>query len=619
MKRIYLLSSLLIFVLNAFAQSTLPIIPQPVSVEQHRGSYKLEKTIGIFSIDSEVAGYLQAYLIEQGYKTTTATLRKANVVVTLFKPDTLLPEGYHVLTINKNGVGIHAVSGTGLFYGVQTLIQLMALSEKNTLPYVSITDYPRFTWRGLHLDVCRHFFPVSFIKKYIDVMAHYKLNKFHWHLTEDQGWRIEIKKYPKLQEVAAYRKETLIGHYSNQPHQFDGKKYGGYYTQEEIREVVEYAGQRHITVVPEIEMPGHSLAALSAYPHLGCTGGPYEAATKWGVFNDVYCAGKESTFTFLQDVLDEVMSLFPSEYIHVGGDECPKERWKKCEHCQKRMRNEKLKDEHELQSYFIQRIEKYLNSKGRKLIGWDEILEGGLAPNATVMSWRGESGGIAAAKSGHNVVMSPGFALYFDHYQARTENEPVAIGGFTPLRKVYEYDPTPPSLNSEEAQHILGAQANVWTEYIPTTEHVEYMVYPRALALAEVVWSPRETRNWDNFYERVNKHLSLLASWKVNYRKPLIGDQVPVSFLRVTVKSKSGTVDGHTVTLFRSLKDLQSKTNAVATSITGKNGQAQFRYLEPINYFILVSKENNNTFSNPLETGSLKSWDTTYKEINIDY
>lgn len=360
-------------------------------------------------------------------------------------------------------------------------------------------------------------FPVSFVKKYIDLLAYHKFNRFHWHLTEDQGWRIEIKKYPKLQEVAAYRKETLVGNYGSG--KYDGQRYGGFYTQEEVKDIVKYAADRYVTIIPEIEMPGHAVAALTAYPQLGCTGGPYEVRTTWGVADDVFCAGKEETFAFLQDVLDEVVPLFPGKYVHIGGDECPKTRWKKCPHCQKRIKTEKLKDEHALQSYFIQRIEKYLNGKGKQIIGWDEILEGGLAPNATVMSWRGEEGGIAAAQQGHDVIMTPGNWCYFDHYQDTSKTEPLAIGGFTPVSQVYSYEPLPEQLSAEESKHVLGAQANLWTEYIATPEYAEFMAYPRACALAEVVWSPKENKSYDDFVKRMATHVTRLDQLKVNYAK----------------------------------------------------------------------------------------------------
>jgi hexosaminidase len=391
-----------------------------------------------------------------------------------------------------------------------------AKSRSIAIQGITVRDIPRFQYRGMHLDVARHFFSVDFIKKYIDLMAMLKMNTFHWHLTEDQGWRIEIKKYPKLQEIAAFRNETLIGHYSDQPHQFDAKKYGGFYTQEEIKEVVKYATERQITVIPEIEMPGHSQAAIAAYPYLGCSGEQIKTATKWGVFEEIYCP-RESTFQFLEDVIDEVVELFPSKYIHIGGDEAPKTKWKNCQHCQKLIKNEGLKDEHELQSYFITRIEKYINSKGKQIIGWDEILEGGLAPNATVMSWRGFNGAIEAAKQKHDVILTPSSHCYFDHYQSDNENEPLAIGGFLPLEKVYSFEPIPPELSEEDSKYVLGAQGNVWTEYISTPEKLEYMTFPRAIALSEVVWSSTENKNYKDFIERLEHFNKRLDAMNINY------------------------------------------------------------------------------------------------------
>ncbi|NNK82545.1 MAG: family 20 glycosylhydrolase, partial [Flavobacteriaceae bacterium] len=373
---------------------------------------------------------------------------------------------------------------------------------------------------GMHLDVGRHMYSVQFIKKYIAALAMLKLNTFHWHLTEDQGWRIEIKKYPKLQEIAAFRNETLLGHFSDQPHQFDGKRYGGYYTQEEIKDIIAFAKERHVTVIPEIELPGHSQAAIAAYPELGCTGEQVEVATKWGVFEDIYCP-KEETFTFLEDVLDEVLALFPSEYIHIGGDEAPKTRWKNCNHCQALIKIEGFKDEHELQSYFISRIETYLNGKGRKIIGWDEILEGGLAPNATVMSWRGINGAIEAVKQKHDVIMTPTSHCYFDYYQSENDNEPIAIGGFLPLEKVYSFNPIPNELNEEEAKYVLGAQGNIWTEYMKTSEHVEYMSFPRILAMSEVVWSKKDNKRYPDFVKRVEYFHKRLDALEINYANHL--------------------------------------------------------------------------------------------------
>jgi len=368
----------------------------------------------------------------------------------------------------------------------------------------------------MHLDVCRHFFSVDEVKQYIDLLALYKFNSFHWHLTDDQGWRIEIKQYPKLTEVGGWRNGTMVGRYSDQ--QYDSIRYGGYYTQEEIREVVDYAAKRHINIVPEIEMPGHATAALAAYPEFSCTGGPFEVAQGWGVFPDIFCPTEE-TFTFLENILDEVMALFPSSVIHIGGDEAPKDRWKECAHCQALMQREGLASEEELQSYFVQRIEKYVNSKGRTIIGWDEILEGGLAPNAMVMSWRGTEGGIAAAKDKHQVVMSPNNDCYFDHYQGDPANEPLAIGGMTTLEDVYNYEPVPPGLSKEESAFIIGAQANVWTEYILNFEHVEYMAVPRMIALSEVLWSTNRKSNFDDFKLRLARNLQLLDRQHVNYSR----------------------------------------------------------------------------------------------------
>lgn len=508
---------------EAVSPSNISIIPKPFELTEYKGTFEWNENITIVSTEegNEAAEFLSEFFKSKNISTTieSASDIEHQITLSILSDSTLGEEGYE-LSVNKKGVSIQANTAAGLFYGVQSLMQLISDDGKQ-VPFVEITDYPRFSYRGLHLDVGRHMFPVEFIKKYIDLMARHKFNRFHWHLTEDQGWRIEIKKYPKLQEIAAYRKETLIGH-GDSSEKFDGIKYGGFYTQEEIKGVVQYAADRFITIIPEIELPGHSQAALSAYPNLGCTGGPYEAATRWGVFDPVYCAGKEETFSFLEDVLDEVMQLFPGQYIHIGGDECPKTSWEKCPHCQKRIKDQDLQDEHELQSYFIQRIEKYVNSKGRQIIGWDEILEGGLAPNATVMSWRGEEGGIAAAKQQHQVIMTPGNWCYLDHYQDSSKTEPLAIGGFTPVSEVYSYEPLPPQLSAAESKYILGAQGNVWTEYMKTSDHVEYMVYPRACALAEVLWSTKESRNYEDFLQRMKIHTNRLDSWKVNYAKHII-------------------------------------------------------------------------------------------------
>ena len=453
--------------------------------------------------------------------TSPALAKGAHIFLSLNKKLNLGDEGYK-LTVTQTRVTAEASTPKGLFYAAQTMRQLLPATSGGmlTMPACAITDKPRFSYRGLHLDVSRHFMPVSFVKKYIDLLAMHKQNTFHWHLTDDQGWRIEIKKYPKLTQIGSKRAETVIGqYYQNYPQQFDGQPVRGFYTQAEIRDVVRYAQSRFVTIVPEIEMPGHALAALSAYPELSCDPSKtYQAATKWGVFDDVFCPS-EKTFGFLQDVLTEVMTLFPGKLIHIGGDECPKTAWKNSAFCQELMKKNKLKDEHELQSYFIQRMEKFVNSKGRAIIGWDEILEGGLAPNATVMSWRGTEGGIAAAKQKHNVVMTPGEFCYLDHYQGNPATEPLAIGGYLPLDQVYSYEPMPAELSPAEQKYVLGVQGNVWTEYMPTTESVEYMVYPRAIALAEVGWMQAGPHNFEDFAQRLKNHLPRITA--VNYAKRL--------------------------------------------------------------------------------------------------
>ncbi len=501
------------------------IIPYPVDLLPQKGFFSVSKERVITFVKTqegsqENVAYLNEILKDKlGYPLTVKALEKGvrtqDKLGIHFLEDASLthPEAYSI-EINDRGVWIKSADSKGQFYAIQSLIQLFQ-AQTHLLPAVKIKDAPRYAYRGMHLDVGRHFFPVSFIKKYIDYLAKYKYNNFHWHLTEDQGWRIEIKKYPKLQEVAAWRKETLIGHYSDKPHRFDGQKYGGFYTQDEVREVVAYAQKRHINIIPEIEMPGHAQAAIAAYPELGCTGRLVDVATKWGVFEDVYCPN-EQTFRFLEDVLTEVMDLFPSKYIHIGGDECPKTQWKKSTFCQQFMKENHIKDEHELQSYFIQRMERFINSKGRQIIGWDEILEGGLAPNATVMSWRGMKGGVEAARQDHDVIMTPGSHCYFDHYQSTNPDEPLAIGGFTSLEKVYSFEPTPAVLSPKEARHIIGAQGNVWTEYMKTPAKVEYMIFPRMMALSEVLWTPKDKRDFQNFVVRLEPQLEQLKKEGAN-------------------------------------------------------------------------------------------------------
>lgn len=419
-------------------------------------------------------------------------------------------EGY-ILTVDKKGIGIEARDSAGLFYGKQTLLKSLPVEgDTVVLPYVIVSDYPRFGYRGMHLDVCRHFFPVSFVKKYLDIMALHGLNTFHWHLTDDQGWRIDVPGYPRLKEVAAWRNGTVVGRNSTI---YDDVKHGGVYTKEELKEVVEYARQRHITVIPEIDMPGHMLAALAAYPELGCTGGPYEVGQSWGVFDDILCAGKEETFQFVKAVLDEIMDVFPSEYIHVGGDEAPKKRWDVCERCQKRMREEHLVNSNQLQGYFTKRVERYLNEHGKRVIGWDEILDCDVNPSATIMSWRGVEGGLKASTMGHDVIMTPVQYCYFDYYQTkdRIYNTPFVFNAEVLLSKIYSFDPAPDSLPEEARSHILGAQANLWTEYIAYESVAEYQVLPRMAALAEVNWCASESKDYNDFLVRLD-HLQTIYS-----------------------------------------------------------------------------------------------------------
>jgi len=462
----------------------ISIIPKPVRVEELPGQSKAEVTI---------AGNADPALGNEGYE----------------------------LHIAPAAVTLAANSPAGVFYGQQTLRQLR--SADGTMPCCRIWDKPRFGWRGLMVDVSRHFFTKDEIKHFLDVMAAHKLNVFHWHLVDDQGWRIEIKRYPKLTAVAAWRSEIGFGldPGASRCYRQDGQ-YGGLYTQADVREIVAYAASRHITVVPEIEMPGHSTAALVAHPEFGCSGGPYSFDAKAGITHGIFCAGQDAAFEFLENILAEVIALFPSQFIHIGGDEVPKDNWKKCQRCQQRIRDERLKNEEELQSYFIRRIEKFINSNGRRLIGWDEILEGGLAPNATVMSWRGVKGGIAAANAGHDVVMTPTTHCYFDFYQAHVGQPKAAYyQGILPLEKVYEFEPVPPEIPIEHAHHVLGGGGNLWTEFMPNYGHLQFMTYPRACALAEVLWSPKESRDLADFKARLKAHTKLLDTLGVTYAQTL--------------------------------------------------------------------------------------------------
>ena len=527
-----LISVLVFFFLSAYAQAQ-DIFPKPVSIENSNGSFEFNPQTYI-TADSRngmnlstfkilLNSYAGINIFVDNYSDSLNKTDNPHSIILLFDSTGKLsvPESYQ-LEVKTNNITIKG-SETGVFRGLMTLFQLIQAVPQGyaKIPCMKIYDYPRFPYRGMHLDVARHFFPKEFVKKYIDYLAFYKMNTFHWHLTDDQGWRIEIKKYPKLTQTGAFRRGTLTGVYRDPSREYDTLSYGGYYTQSDITDIVSYAKQRHITVIPEIEMPGHSLAALASYPKLSCTGGPFEVAREWGVFEDVFCT-KEKTLEFIEGVLAEVAELFPGKYIHIGGDEVPKTRWKKCPECQARMKKEGLKDEAELQSYFIHRAEKFLNSKGKSIIGWDEILEGGLAPNATVMSWQGIKGGIEAAKQNHNVIMTPGSHCYFDYYQGDPRFEPIAIGGYITAEKVYSYEPVPAELDADKQKYILGAQGNLWTEYIPDGKQVEYMIFPRICALSEVVWTPKELKDEKTFFDRIYRHFDFLNRIGVNYSKAIL-------------------------------------------------------------------------------------------------
>jgi len=581
--------------------SAQQIVPQPVSIKTAAGNFSITNKTVLIAKDPEdkkTALFFNDYMQQiYGFKLGVNNQASKNFIQLSTLKFIKAPEheeGYS-LNVTKNGVTINGNSYSGTFYGMQTLIQLLPTNSKPIpiaigtnskldIPLVSIEDYPRFEYRGMHLDVARHFSPISFVKRYIDYLALHKMNYFHWHLTDDQGWRIEIKKHPGLTKVGGWRDGTIIGRYPGTGN--DNLHYGGFYTQEQVKEVVKYAADRRITVVPEIEMPGHASAAIAAYPWLSCfpneetviPSHPSQGSTlrqaqgdkkvvqeTFGVFDDIFCAGNDSTFALLQDVMDEVLPLFPSKLIHVGGDEAPKSNWKRCPKCQGRMKALGLKDEHELQSYFIQRMEKYLNAKGKTLIGWDEILEGGLAPNAWVMSWRGEKGGIDAATENHNVIMTPGEYVYFDHTQTRNEDS-VTIGGYTPLEKVYGYEPIPKQLDSSKAKYIYGAQANLWTEYIKNPRKVEYMVFPRMSALSEVLWSPKEIRNWTDFEKRLQGQFKRYDLWKVNYSKAYFD-------LRATLTP--------------------SNSNGVNWSVkSGKKGAITFQVTEPGNKIVYTTSDS---------------------------
>ncbi len=516
------------------AQQAVHIIPQPVSLEMKEGSFIIDNST-VVKVDKKnkeaekVVHFFTEYVKRvTGFELNNTKSKGKEIVFSIEKIKEIGDEGY-LISVNPKEILVKANTSKGLFYGVQSLLQTLPFSRTNDLvqiPSMEIKDYPRFQWRGMMLDVSRHFFSPELVKEFIDLLAAYKMNVFHWHLVDGAGWRLEIKKYPKLTQQAAWRVDDWGKTWNWSEVEFNADRskstYGGYYTQEQAKDIVAYAKARNITVVPEIEMPGHSEAAMAAYPELSCN--PKNSFAQSGNFlaskaESNYCAGNDKAFEFLEDVLTEVMVIFPSKYIHLGGDEVDKTSWKQCAKCQARMKTEQLKDEKELQSYFMRRMEKFLVSKDRKMIGWDEILEGGLAPEATVMSWQGEAGGIEAAKMGHDVIMTPGYPCYFDHYQGDPETEPAAIGGFNTLKKVYSYEPIPAELSAEEGKRVLGSQANLWTEYIPSAEQVEYMILPRMPALAEVLWSTKEQRNWKSFTERLQPHMVGFEQRGLHYSK----------------------------------------------------------------------------------------------------
>ena len=536
---------------SSVEQADYQVIPMPHEIVAAQGSpFVLKSGVKILYPEGNAQMQRNAELLAEYLKTATgkdfaveAGTEGKNAIVLALGVDNKNPEAYE-LKVAGEGVTVKGATEAGVFYGIQTLRKSLpvAVGANISLPAVDIKDAPRFAYRGAHFDTSRHFFTVDEVKTYIDMLALHNMNRMHWHFTEDQGWRIEIKKYPKLTEIGSKRSETVIGKNSGK---YDGVPHEGFYTQEEAKEIVKYAAERFITVIPEIDIPGHMQAALASYPELGCTGGPYEVWKMWGVSEDVLCIGNDQSLKFLEDVFAELIEIFPSEYIHIGGDECPKVRWAQCPKCQARIKQLGLKSdakhtkEERLQSYVISHVEKFLNEHGRQIIGWDEILEGGLAPNATVMSWRGEGGGIEAAKQHHDVIMTPNTYLYFDYYQSKdTDNEPLAIGGYLPVERVYSYEPMPKSLTPDEQKYIKGVQANLWTEYIPTFSHAQYMVLPRWAALAEVQWSAPEKKDYANFLSRLPRLIQWYDAEGYNYAKHVF--DVTAEFIPNTT---DGTLD----------------------------------------------------------------------------
>ena len=623
-----LLMGLLLSFTMATAQNSVNIIPKPVSLSVTNGAFVIDRFTTLQLPNDHDMVTAANFFVRSVHDLSGITLpfnKKLKKVIELKIDQRAVPqtEGYH-LSVTASRIVITAHSRQGILHGMQSILQTLPAIRTNValqVPAMTITDYPRFKWRGLHLDVSRHFFSPETVKAYIDLIAKYKLNTFHWHLVDDQGWRLEIKKYPKLTATGAWRVNRNHKDWESREIMQPGETadYGGFYTQQQVKEIVAYAAARGVTVVPEIEMPAHVASAIAAYPHLSCIQKP-QTVLPGGIyppdFQTSYCAGNEDVFKFLEDVLTETMALFPSKYIHIGGDELDKKFWQQCPKCQKRMKDEGLKNVDELQSYFIKRAERFVNAKGRQIIGWDEILEGGLAPQATVMSWRGEAGGIAAAKMGHDVVMTPGNPLYFDHYQAGPQGEPLAFGGFNTLQKVYDYDPAPKELNEEQARHILGAQANLWTEFVQTRSHVEYMVLPRIAALAEVNWTPAAQKDFSDFRNRLQQHFVAYGQLGLHYSKgnygvdikPLTANgklQVQLSTEMKDVEIRY-TTDGSqpdaNSTLYTGLVDVLSSVNIKA--VTVQNGKVMplvpssqsFAMHKAIGAMVVYVNKNSNAY-----------------------
>lgn len=623
-----LLMGLLLSFTMATAQNSVNIIPKPVSLSVTNGAFVIDRFTTLQLPNDHDMVTAANFFVRSVHDLSGITLpfnKKLKKVIELKIDQRAVPqtEGYH-LSVTASRIVITAHSRQGILHGMQSILQTLPAIRTNAalqVPAMTITDYPRFKWRGLHLDVSRHFFSPETVKAYIDLIAKYKLNTFHWHLVDDQGWRLEIKKYPKLTATGAWRVNRNHKDWESREIMQPGETadYGGFYTQQQVKEIVAYAAARGVTVVPEIEMPAHVASAIAAYPHLSCIQKP-QTVLPGGIyppdFQTSYCAGNEDVFKFLEDVLTETMALFPSKYIHIGGDELDKKFWQQCPKCQKRMKDEGLKNVDELQSYFIKRAERFVNAKGRQIIGWDEILEGGLAPQATVMSWRGEAGGIAAAKMGHDVVMTPGNPLYFDHYQAGPQGEPLAFGGFNTLQKVYDYDPVPKELNEEQARHILGAQANLWTEFVQTRSHVEYMVLPRMAALAEVNWTPAAQKDFSDFRNRLQQHFVAYGQLGLHYSKgnygvdikPLTANgklQVQLSTEMKDVEIRYTTDGSHpdaNSTLYTGLVDVLSSVNIKA--VTVQNGKVMplvpssqsFAMHKAIGAMVVYVNKNSNAY-----------------------